>query len=265
MISILNIPIHSLTKKQAAKKFADFCSTKNQHYAATPNAEILLESEKNPQLKSFLQSSSLNTADSVSLLWASMYLGKKWSKFRAVMELLFLPIRKKSWKEFLPEQVCGSDLIYDICEEAERQKRSIFLLGGMGDVAQRSSEVLLKKYPRLKIRGVFSGSPFEKGDKETLSRIKKANPDILVVCYGCPSQELWIQRNLKKCPSVKAAIGLGGTFDFLSGNIKRAPKPFHILGVEWLWRLMIQPSRWKRIFRAVFVFPLHLLWSFNSK
>ena len=129
----------------------------------------------------------------------------------------------------------------------------------MSDIAKKSSEILLQKYPALKICGAIDGSPFEKDDKETISLIQKMQPDILIVCYGCPLQELWIQRNLKKCLSVKAAIGLGGTFDFLSGNIKRAPKIFRALGIEWLWRLMLQPSRWKRIFRAVFVFPLKIL------
>lgn len=258
-IFLFGVPLFALSRKEAAKLFVDFCDQEGQFFTATPNAEILLASQKNEKLKTFLQKSSLNTPDSVSLLWASMVQGEKWSVFRSIFELFLLPVRKRLWTKYLPERVCGSDIFYDICEEAEKQGRSIFLAGGMGGVAQKTLNIVQKKYSTLKIFGGIDGSPREKDDEWMREEINKVKPDILFLAYGCPAQELWIERNLKYCPSVKVAMGIGGTFDFVAGNIKRAPKVFQNLGLEWLWRLFLQPSRFKRILNAVFVFPFRFL------
>ena len=258
-VEILGIPLDALTRQESAKKFVDFCDGKKQVFTATPNAEIVLESLENKQLKKFLQESGLNTPDAISLLWASMVQEENWSKIRAVGELLLLPFRRNTWKKHLPQRVCGSDIFYDICEEAQSRGKSIFLLGGMGEVPKNAKEIVQKKYPKLKVLGGVSGSPFEKDDEWVVEEVNKQKPDILFLAYGCPLQELWIERNLNKCPSVKVAMGIGGTFDFVTGNLKRAPKMFQSLGLEWLWRLILQPSRFKRIMRAVVVFPYRFL------
>ena len=232
-----------------------FCNTTQHNFTATPNAEIILEAQKNPKLKEYLQKCELNLADSVSLLWAAMVQKYQWSTSRALTELLLLPIRKHTWNKALPEQVCGSDIFYDICADAEKRNKSIFLLGGQDGIAKQTKIVFQKKYPNLNIVGATPGSPQKKDDKEIIEQINSSKPNILFLAYGCPKQELWISRNVKKCPSVKATMGVGGTFDFVSGKIKRAPKGFRTMGLEWLWRLLLQPSRAKRIFRAIFVFP----------
>jgi len=258
-VSILGIPLNAVTRKEAARIFVSFCNGEKQVFTATPNAEIILEAQENKELKKYLQACELNLADSVSLLWASMVFAKKWSKIRAIGELLLLPVRKHFWTEILPERVCGSDVFYDICAEAERKNKSVFLMGGLGEVPEKAKNIIQKKFPKLQLLGGISGSPFKKDDEEIVEIVNKETPDILFLAYGCPLQELWILRNLKKCKSVKVACGIGGTFDFVTGNIKRAPKAFQFLGLEWLWRLVLQPSRWKRIFRALFVFPYMVL------
>jgi len=254
-ITILSIPLNKLTRKEASEKFVNFCNGKKQVFTSTPNAEIILEAQKNEKLKKYLQECELNMADSVSLLWASMVQKFNWSYFRAILELLFLPFRKHSWNKILPEQVCGSDVFYDICKEAENKNKSIFLLGASEGVAEKTKNIIQKKYPKLKIVGAIAGSPLEKDDELMIDEINKSKPDILFLAYGCPKQEMWIYRNLKKCTSVYVACGIGGTFDFVIGKIKRAPKIIRSLGFEWLWRLIQEPKRFKRIFRAVFVFP----------
>ena len=253
---ILDIPIHKVTRKRATKIFLNFCNHKRQKYfTATPNAEILLESLKNSELKKYLQNCQLNVADSVSLLWAAEVLEKKWGIIRAIFELLFLPFRKKKWTA-LPERVCGSDLFWDICEKVAEKKLKIFLLGAGPGIAVKTQKILEKKFSKIKIVGAMEGSPLKKEDKTMQKKISITQPDIIFVAYGCPKQELWIARNLKKIPSVKVAMGIGGSFDFAVGKIKRAPKLFRTLGLEWLWRLIQEPrKRGKRIFQAVFVFP----------
>ena len=87
-------------------------------------------------------------------------------------------------------------------------------------------------------------------NKQLIRRINNAQPEILFVALGAPKQEIWIYENLKKMPSVKLAMGVGGSFDFISGRIKRAPLIFQRLGLEWLWRLILEPRRIKRIYNA---------------
>ena len=272
-IEILDIPISVVTRKKAVGEFLRYGDggantspsppslERRGIYTATPNAEILLETQKNPKLKEYLQQCSLNLADSVSLLWAAECQERDWNLVRAIFELLFLPLRKSSWTA-LPERVSGSDFFLDICEattKAKAQTLKIFLLGGAEGIAEQTKKILEQKYPNINIVGTLAGSPIAADDTEMVSRVNKVQPDILFVAYGCPKQELWIARNLAKCPSVKVAMGIGGTFDFVSGQIKRAPKLFQKLGLEWFWRLILQPSRAKRIFRAVFVFPFVFL------
>ena len=254
-IILCNIPITTLSKKDVIKAFVNFCEGDEQISAATPNAEICLEAQKNPDLLKYLQKSELNLPDTVSLLWAATAQQQKWSNFRAILELLRLPWKKKYWNKAIPEQISGSDIFLDFCKAASENRKSIFLLGGQGQVAEKTKTVLQKKFPNLIIRGALSGSPKKTDEAWITNEIKKTKPDVLFVAYGCPAQELWISRNLKKCQSVKFAIGLGGTFDFIAGKKKRAPKILRKLGFEWLWRLSIEPSRINRIGNAVFKFP----------
>lgn len=251
-----SIPITPTTRAQGAKDFVRYAmEEKGTFYAATPNAEIILESEKNPGLKRFLKSCVLNFCDAVSLQWAIEYKAKEWSKLRAVFELLFLPLRRKNW-DTIPKTVCGSDIFEDICREASTQGVKIFLLGGLNGVAQETKDILEKKYPKIKIVGLSEGSP---KDDKLVSKIAKNNPQIIFVAYGCPSQEMWIARNLKKIPTARIAMGIGGTFDFMAGHIPRAPESVRKLGLEWCYRLFKQPTRAGRIWKAVVVFPWKVL------
>jgi len=136
-----------------------------------------------------------------------------------------------------------------------------------------------EKFPNLKIVGADDGGKINANgagdrDEETIKLINEANPDILFVAFGHGSnadwisgqgkQEKWIKMNLKKMPSVKIAMGVGGAFDFLSGKVIRAPKILRELNLEWLWRLVSEPRRFKRIFNAVIVFP-YLVLQFRIK
>ncbi len=254
--TILGIPINKLTRQQSVEKFIELSEWDKQLFTATPNAEIILEAQKNPELKKYLKNCALNTPDSVSLLWAAMV--KDWCVIRSIFELFLTPFRKHFWKN-LPEQVSGSDLFLDICELAEKKGKKIFLLGWQNWVAELAKNKVLEKYPLLKIVGAMWGSPLEKDDKDMVSEINKSKADILFLAYGCPKQELWISRNLEKLDTVKVAMWIGWTFDFISGKIKRSPKIFKVLWLEWLWRLILEPSRINRIFKAVFIFPIAVI------
>jgi len=263
-INILDVKINNISKQEAAKLFINFTKANKQNIVVTPNAEILLQAQKNLQLKKILQTSNLNLPDSVSLLWAGMVVQNNWSLLRSIFELIFLPLRKFFWKNTFQEQICGSDFIYNICDLAQKNKKKIFLLGAQNNIANKTKLILEKKFPNLKIVGAIAGSPYTKDDHWVIDKINESSASILLVAYGCPKQEFWIQRNLEKCSFLKVAIGLGGTFDFIAGNIPRAPLFLRKIGLEWLFRLVKEPRRFIRIWQAVIIFPYTFLhWHFS--
>ncbi|MDB4978821.1 MAG: WecB/TagA/CpsF family glycosyl transferase N-acetylglucosaminyldiphosphoundecaprenol, partial [Candidatus Peribacteria bacterium] len=111
------------------------------------------------------------------------------------------------------------------------------------------------KNPNLQVVGTYSGSPRGEDAGQIVSVIQKARPAILFVAYGAPAQDMWIDEHMQKLPSVRVAMGVGGTFDFLAGVARRAPVGIRNMHLEWLWRVALEPWRIKRIWTAVVVFP----------
>ena len=154
-----------------------------------------------------------------------------------------------------------------ICEKAAEKKWSVFLFGAGEGIAKKAGENLKGRYRGLRVDGSSRSDFFERftlkgsdASQKNLNRsLQYELPAILFVALGAPKQEKWINENLKKMPNVKLAIGVGGAFDFISGNIKRAPNFIRLLGLEWLWRLIIQPWRIKRVLNAIIIFPLLIL------
>jgi N-acetylglucosaminyldiphosphoundecaprenol N-acetyl-beta-D-mannosaminyltransferase len=176
----------------------------------------------------------------------------------------------------LGERIDGVSLVYDLAAIAEKKGYSIFLLGGWPtnfwgkplsnpgyDLAEKAGKNLVKLYPNLRLIGATSDFSYkEKEDASTITFIKekmqKANVekiDILIVCYGHKNQEKWIARNASKIPA-RLAMGAGGSFDYISGEKSWAPKWIKELHVEWLYRLITQPWRLKRVFMSFPVFPI---------
>jgi len=140
-------------------------------------------------------------------------------------------------------RVAGRLLVDQLVPQLASRGVSVFLLGAATGVAERAADALRRREPRLRVVGCYSGLP---DDAETAARVRAAAPDVVLVAYGMPKQERWIARNLSSLPTVMLAIGVGGVFDQLAG-IQRVPPVFlHRLGLEWLWRLLLDPSRWRR-------------------
>lgn len=159
----------------------------------------------------------------------------------------------------LPERVTGVDFIEKLCMASREKPMSMGFLGGRGGVAELTADRLKKKYPWITIAWVgeewgngkndilrYSFPKFKGKGSHARSLPRLAKPiDILFVAFGFPKQENWIIKNLDSLP-VKAAMGVGGAFDYLSGKVVRAPLFIRLLGFEWLFRLIVQPWRWKR-------------------
>ncbi len=207
----------------------------------TLNNEFLVEATKNARFKDILNT-SLCIADSTGVVWA---------------------IRKIHSKTI--ERIPGADLAYNICELCLKKEFRLLLLGGGPGVGALAKDRLQNRYKGLHIVGAIDSVRVDENklDPELISQINRARPDVIFVALGAPKQELWIAHHKDKL-NAKIFIGVGGTLDFISGKIKRAPKFMRDFGFEWLYRLILQPSRIGRIFRAVIVFPLKVFFT-NSR
>jgi N-acetylglucosaminyldiphosphoundecaprenol N-acetyl-beta-D-mannosaminyltransferase len=246
-IIILDIPFDNVSLQEALQKVEKMTENKGQFHIATPNPEILLEAEKNKEFKKLLQSTALNIPDGAGIILASRFL--KW--------------RGKE-KNGLRQRVTGTDLMKKIIEHSENEHsplfhKKIFLLGAKSGVAEKAAEKLKKQHPEAKIVGTYAGTPLPHDEEKITTLIKNSDAEILFVAYGAPAQEFWIARNLKKMPTVRVAMGVGGAFDFLAGVKKRAPQWMQKTATEWLFRLIQEPKRIKRIYNAVVKFPVLFL------
>lgn len=230
-IDILGVPVDALTLSQAVTRILALHSSPGQYRIATPNPEMIVAAHKNDTFRRVLASSTLNLADGTGLLWAARRQGTP-----------------------LPERVTGTDVMIELCKSPHCGR--VFLLGAETGIAEDAAKKLKAENPSLDIGGTFAGSPSETEEQDIINRIARSGATMLFVAFGAPKQELWIARNLSKMPNVRIAMGVGGAFDFIAGVRKRAPLFLRNIGLEWLWRLAQQPSRAKRIFTAVILFPL---------
>lgn len=251
-MKLFDVQIDELTRAEALAKLSD------KQVIFTPNPEILLEARQNEAFQGALKKGTLMIPDGNGLLLVSTLLRLKSRFLRFLLlfpaELLFL-FWKRPFKTVFPEIIHGSDFMDDVVARAEREGWTVFFLGGRKGVAEQMAEGFLKRYPLLKIAGVSSADPTEAFDV-----VEQARPQVLFVAYGAPKQELWIAEHAPKLPSLRLIMGVGGSFDFYSGAVKRAPQFLRSLGLEWLWRLFKNPrQRSRRIWNAVVVFPLKAL------
>ncbi len=233
-ITILDVPIDCVAMPSAIERIRALLADGKKCLVTTPNPEMLVEATRNPSFRTVLQSATLALPDGYGLLLVSRMMGKR-----------------------IPHRVTGTDTMIALCGLSPSPK--IFLLGAAEGVAAAAARVLCVRHPHLQIVGTFSGSPEPANDTAITHRINASGATLLFVAFGAPTQELWIARNLPRLTSVRVAMGVGGAFDFVAGKRRRAPVFVQSLHLEWLWRLLQEPSRVLRIWRAVIVFPMLVL------
>lgn len=223
----------------------------------TPNAENLSRADKNQYLKQALYEADFNLPDSAALLWAAARQGKG---ILASLGLLFKIPFGFGRQAKIAEKISGSDIVYDIFQIAEKYRYKVALVGGAAGSAQGAAFNLKNTQPTLEI--VYADMGVMKNDwhLETLDLVRKLNDagaEIILCAFGCPKQEMWCYYQRDFLPQAKLLIGVGGTLEFISGQIKRAPLFLRKLNLEWLWRLLQQPSRLGRIYTALIKFVVH--------
>ncbi len=262
----LDIPLTAEPKTRILGDLKVRLEERTPTYIVTPNPEMILESRKNENFRKALQEADISLCDGVGLLWASRFLDlperfrsskffnvmwRWWQLFYSFLSILVYP---PFLQKFIPERITGADFFWDLMRLAVSEKKRVFLLGAAPGVAEKVRERVITLYPTLQISGTYSGSSHEENDRETRKIIEESGADIVCLAFSFPAQELWMQRNLKEFTNAKVLIGLGGTFDYVSGYKKRAPYFIRRLGLEWFFRLLTQPWRYLRIYTATIRF-----------
>lgn len=222
-LTILGIPIDRVDQAQALRIMQDYIDSGKPHYIVTANAEIIYQASQDATMRQVVCGADLVTADGSGVVWASKYIGQP-----------------------LSERVTGIDLVHAICQTSETAGWRIYILGAVPGIAQQAADKLRQQYPACQIVGVQHGYFKAEEEPRIVEQIRQAKPDVLLVAMGAPRQELWITKH-QDVLQVPVAMGIGGSLDVISGNLKRAPQWMQKLSLEWLYRLLIQPSRFKRV------------------
>lgn len=264
---LFGLPISRISPESALERILDWAGERGRcRFIATSNVDFLVKAltwwpspPRHPELVEVLRGAELNTADGMPLVWAAEWLGAP-----------------------LPGRVAGSDLVPALSRLAARRGIPLFLLGGQEAVTRRAAERLVEQNPGLEIAGI--DTPFvvteggdmafeEEKDRAICERINRSGAGILLIGFGNPKQEMWFQRNAHRLEA-GVALGVGGTFNFIAGEVARAPEWMQKSGLEWVFRFAAEPGRlWKRyaLGLAKFTFisaPVclaHLVHSFRRK
>src|SRR3989344_500617 len=220
----------SLEQKQASKPI----------FITTPNSEQLAQATTNDPFRLTLNRSTIALPDGIGIVIASKLLH-----------------RAGKLQSYLKKRLTGREMMISLCQLAASRKKRVFLLGGRPGVAAAAADQLTSRFNGLKVaswpgvKDITKESSVELA--QTLGRIESHRSDILFVAYGAPRQELWVAKNLTDLQKigVKIIMVVGGAFDIIAGKLPTAPKGIQSSGLEWLWRLIFEPWRFKRQLRLV--------------
>jgi N-acetylglucosaminyldiphosphoundecaprenol N-acetyl-beta-D-mannosaminyltransferase len=220
--NILGIRVDAVDMETALAQMEEFIKSRKPHLVVTADASGVVMAQTDPELHRIMNSADLVTPDSTGILWAAKQLGYS-----------------------LPQRVSGVDIVDLLCGRAAAGGYSVFLLGSAPGVVDAAAGELKRRYPGLNIAGCHHGYFKPEESNSIAQMVRDAKPDILFVAFGIPRQEKWITR-YKREMNVPVSIGVGGTFDVISGNVKRAPVWMQRRGLEWLHRLIMNPRKYKK-------------------
>jgi N-acetylglucosaminyldiphosphoundecaprenol N-acetyl-beta-D-mannosaminyltransferase len=274
--TILNIRVDSTSKEGLLRKIDQKMHLASKFYIVTPNPEIILQAQTDPLLASILNQADISVPDGIGLSQAATYLSLKIPKAPILREtasllgglwvgLLTFVNRKVLFKNL--NIIKGRLLFLWLLAWANRNQKKVFLFGSTNEVMKKCLSKLRSEFPYVKGCGVAgpifdkNGEPVSERDGAILQgilyKINTFSPDFLFVALGAPKQEKWIAKNLDKV-NAKCFMAVGGALDYYSGKKKLPPAFLDRVGLEWLWRLIFEPGRIRRIFNAWPVFPLKI-------
>ncbi|RJQ29382.1 MAG: glycosyltransferase [Peptococcaceae bacterium] len=222
-VELLGARVDGIRLEQAVERTAGFIRSRQLCWIITLNPELLYRAWSEGDLLNLINRANLVTADGVGIVWACRLAGRP-----------------------VPERVTGIDLMLRLAARAAGEGWRIFLLGAAPGVAGEAAARLERRYPGLVVAGTHHGyfSPAE--EPLVVAQVRRARPDLLFVALGAPKQEYWIAGNLAALGAV-VVVGVGGSFDVIAGRVRRAPFWMQRLRLEWLFRLLKEPARWRRM------------------
>ncbi|MBI5876580.1 MAG: WecB/TagA/CpsF family glycosyltransferase [Chloroflexi bacterium] len=221
-LTFLGVRVHDITFAETLAWMDAAIAAGVPHQICTVNPEFLMLAQRDYTFRAVLDHSDLNVPDGGFLLWAAWRRGDR-----------------------LRERVTGSDGLPLFAALAARKGYRLFFLGAAEGIARRAADILAARNPGLQIAGCYAGSPALDDEDAIIARVQATRPDALFVAFGAPQQDLWIARNAARL-GVPVMMGIGGAFDFIAGAVPRAPQWMRRAGLEWLFRLIRQPWRWRR-------------------
>jgi N-acetylglucosaminyldiphosphoundecaprenol N-acetyl-beta-D-mannosaminyltransferase len=227
--SILGVKVHPFTFEETIATIERFIEEREPRMVITLGTEMVMAAQKSSEFISVVNGCDLVCADAVGIVWA---------------------LRRKGVP--VSEKVAGIEILERLCSLSGRKGWRLYFLGAGESVAEEAVGNLKKRYPDMIVAGISHG--FFKDDGEMIRKIREASPDVLFIALGSPKQEYWFREHRGEL-GVPVGIGVGGSLDVLSGKLKRSPKWMIRFGLEWLYRLYLQPWRWKRML----VLPLFVL------
>jgi N-acetylglucosaminyldiphosphoundecaprenol N-acetyl-beta-D-mannosaminyltransferase len=219
---IWGLPLSPLTRSETADEAIRLVEAGEPSFFITANVHYAMLADQDPLLRAINARARFLVADGAPLVWASRWKGTP-----------------------LPERVAGSDLIYDVCERAAARNYRLYFLGGAEGVAKTVAQKLSQLYPGIEVVGTLSPPHRELTEEEEerlVAEIRAAKPHILLLAYSMPRGEVWIARNHERL-GVPLCLQVGATFDFVAGRVRRAPLGWQKLGMEWAYRLWLEPTR----------------------
>lgn len=229
---VLGITVQNVTKKEILEQCKKYIDTgKSFVHIVSLNPENLVVSHENKEFRKVVSSAQIRILDGIGVVLAARLLGIE-----------------------AGERVTGVDLMINLMEEAGKRRFGVLLLGGSPFLAKNIAECYQKKYPEASFFGIEAfkkiQNPTEEEERNVFSIVRTRKPCLIFAAFGSPAQELWLYRHRMQLKGA-VCMGVGGAFDYVSGSLKRADPFIRRLGLEWLYRLIKQPWRWKRQLRLV--------------
>jgi len=225
-VNLLGVRIDNVSRAEAMERISDLVRARRPALVVTPNVDHLVNLQADPEFREIYSRAALVLTDGVPLLWAARFLGT--------------PIREK---------ISGSFIFDGLCQLAAERQFRVFFLGGRAGAAARAAEIMCRRYPALQVGVYCPPFGFERDPVESAridEALVRARPDILFVGLGAPKQEKWASRNSERL-GIPVTIGVGITFEYTAGIVRRAPMWMQRLGLEWSYRLAMEPARlWRR-------------------
>jgi len=209
--------------EQALSIIQEFIDEGVPRLVVTADAAGIVAAQSDLQWRSIMETADLVTPDSAGVLWAAERAGDP-----------------------IPQRVSGVDMVEKLVARSANNKNRIYFLGAAPGIAALARDALLKKYPGACVVGVHDGFFGEGETRSVVDEVRRAAPNILFVAMGIPKQEKFIKEHMYEI-GASVNMGVGGSFDVLSGSVKRAPNWMQKLQIEWLWRLLQNPKKWRKV------------------